>query len=464
MSATRAGDGAETIACGQDSGGGCKSERRIDLAALVCLIAWTTLAVLSHSYARVPITLFGAIMAVAWGATIAAWRQAAAVPRRALILRIWIGAIAFRLVGVAAVPIFEDDFYRFLWDGWVFATTGNPYGVAPADYFGRTDVPDAMLAVLDGINHPDVPTIYGPVAQWGFRLSHALAPGALWPWKLLLLAAELVTVRLMLLVAPAPGVVLFAWCPLLIQETAFNAHPEALGVVFLVAALVCLDRGRLTLAAAAFGLAAGVKPIGGLLAPLALLGMSRRTWLSLAATTLVLWAPFLTHGTAPWTGLATFARDWEFNSSVFGVVSALIGPNGARVACGLLMMIGYALLLVRATRRASAPHEPMGWRRDGLWVYGGLFVLSPVVNPWYLAWLLPFVAAAPSAVGIAALAAVSTAYLHGMNLGDEALGLYGHPVWLRPLEYGLPLLVAMAGVIGRIGRSLPGARDVTRCP
>ena len=59
-----------------------------------------------------------------------------------------------------------------------------------------------------------------------------------------------------------------------------------------------------------------------------------------------------------------------------------------------------------------------------------------MANPWYALWLWPFVAARISATGLCALAAVSLAYVTGLNLGDASLGNFGHPWWLRLVEFG----------------------------
>ena len=90
---------------------------------------------------------------------------------------------------------------------------------------------------------------------------------------------------------------------------------------------------------------------------------------------------------------------------------------------------------------------------------GALFLLSPVVNPWYVLWLLPFVVLRPSCWGIVAPAAVSLSYIHGHNLGDEKLLGYAHPVWVRPLEYGMIALALIADVTRRARRSRPAGRE-----
>ena len=440
--------------------GRCHARVAIDLAAVAALCAWVALAAASHRFARVPIALYLVVMSVAWTSTLTSLRLARDVSPSALVFRVWFWAVVFRVVGMVAQPVLEDDYFRYLWDGWVFSQTGNPYLTIPADHFLDPSVPDALLPVLSGINYPDVPTIYGPVAQWGFRLSHFVAPGQLWPWKLLLVGAELVTLRLLLRVVSPARAVLFAWCPLLIQETAFSAHPEALGVLAMVAATMWSQRGDHIGAAIGFALAAGVKPIGALLAPLALCRRPLTTWAAFGAATVAVWGPFLLDGTfGEWTGLVVFARQWEYNSSLFGVFAALTGQHIGRTLSLLLMAAGYVALM-QATRRQEPGRNGLLGLIRGDWAYGGLLLLSPVVNPWYLAWLVPFVVCHPSRVGIASMAAVSLSYLHGLNIGNVSLGLYAHPAWLRPLEYGIIAVAALSS----LGSVLPTRRWRRRVP
>ena len=111
-------------------------------------------------------------------------------------------------------------------------------------HFDDPALPDRFRVVLDNINHPDVKTIYGPGCEAAFLLSYWIAPGQLWPWKLLLFGADLLTLRLLTGALGARRALLYAWCPLLIQETAFNAHPDVLAIAAVVGALVAFQRQR----------------------------------------------------------------------------------------------------------------------------------------------------------------------------------------------------------------------------
>jgi alpha-1,6-mannosyltransferase len=52
---------------------------------------------------------------------------------------IWILIVgaAMRLLALPSTPILEDDFYRYLWDGAVTATSINPYRYAPGNVIHR---------------------------------------------------------------------------------------------------------------------------------------------------------------------------------------------------------------------------------------------------------------------------------------------------------------------------------------
>lgn len=347
-------------------------------------------------------------------------------------------AFAFRLIALFAEPVMEDDHHRFLWDGHRFAATGNPYAEAPQARFGDETIPAEFRAVLDRVNHPDVPTVYGPLTQWVFRLSHAIAPARLWPWKLILFGAEATIVALLWSGLSARGRLLLAWCPLAIFETGFNAHPDVLALALVVAAWRLGRETHPLAAGAAAGLAVAAKVFALLIVPFVLWRLGRRAWATAVAATLSLYAPFWLRGSAAdLAGLRAMAGEWEFNSSVFAVVAALGSREIAQVGCALVFGVVWLVVFIRWLRTGSFALPP------GERVYGGFLLLSATVNPWYCLWLWPFVAVRPSLTGGCALAAVSLSYVTGLNLGDASLGNFAHPAWLRPLEFGLVALAAI---------------------
>jgi hypothetical protein len=406
----------------------------LDGAGAIIAVAFALLAWLSHGGIFVWVWL--GLLTLAWTALLIGWRAAKDIPGSAISTRLWFWAIALHAIGFFGQPIFEDDYFRYLWDGRQFAVTGNPYGVPPAVFFADASVPDSFQSILNQINHPHVPTIYGPVCEYVFLIAHWIAPAQLWPIKIILIGAELIALGLLLRMAAPRNALLFAWCPLLIQETAFTAHPDILGVVCIVAALWMRQQQRWMAVAVLCALAVAARIHGMLLVPFLLWPLRTKPLLVFIATLALCYAPFWIQGSAAdIAGLRAFAGEWEFNSSIFALVKALGGWNAAKLICNAAFIVFFVWWFFRHRNSASL---------RGNAIYGVFFLLSAVVNPWYLLWLLPFVVMQPTLVGIAALVAVSLSYLHGANLGLENLGPYDHPKWLRPLEYGIVLAAALS--------------------
>ncbi|HEX2062417.1 MAG TPA: hypothetical protein VHK90_16885, partial [Thermoanaerobaculia bacterium] len=141
----------------------------------------------------------------------AAWIPLA---RRAAPLRVTlIIAIALRMLLLVPEPRLSGDVYRYLSDGRVLASGGNPYTYDPTD---------------PRINHPEIRSIYPPHAQLLFALVHEL-----WSWRLLILAVDLAVIVLL----RSRGLA-YATCPLVLFEGMWSGHIDAIaGALVLVALL-----------------------------------------------------------------------------------------------------------------------------------------------------------------------------------------------------------------------------------
>ncbi len=412
------------------------ARRLVDAVGLGCTLGYGVLAVLVRQPGGPELSVFFGL--VAWsgfpvfGLYLFCCRREQAFP----VGRLLFWAAAFRICGLLGGPFFEDDFYRYLWDGYRFATVGTPYGAAPAEFFVDPDIPANFHRVLDQINHPELPTIYGPTTQAVFLLGYWLRPGSIVALQTLLILVDFATIGLLLGLAPARQVMLYAWCPLVVKEVAFTAHPDGLGVCLVLAALALARSGHWGRAAACLGLAVGAKILALVVVPLVLLGASPRHWLLFVATLAAVYAPFVLAGATDLASLLVFAREWEFNSAVFGLLTTVLPGVEARLLLGLAyagFWGWYAVRYWRADRRGLP---------RGDWLYGLLLAFSPVINPWYLLWLLPFATLFPSVWAWTAATTVSVAYVTGLGLDDPGLQAYQQPAWARPLEFG-PVLLAL---------------------
>ncbi len=419
------------------------SKRYVDAVGLWCVLGYAALAFLARQPGEPDLRAFFLLAASTglpvFGLFFHFRKTGAPFP----VGRLLFWAVAFRLCGLIGGPFYEDDFYRYLWDGYRFAVAGTPYGAAPEAFFVDPAVPALFQGVLDGVNYPELPTIYAPVAQVVFLVAYWVKPASVAVLQAILIAVDLATVLLLLRLAPARNVLLYAWCPLVVKEIAFTAHPDGVGICLLLAAIVLARNRRWWIAATVLGLAVATKTFALVLAPLILVRARLRHWLLFVATAAAVYLPFVVLGGTDLLSLGVFARDWEFNSAVFGLLKTIVPPFEARLVLGLVFAAFWTVYVLRYARSGE-----QGIPR-GDWLFGFLLAVSPVINPWYLLWLLPFAVVFPSFWAWTASAAVLLSYITGLNLPDYTLQPYEQPGWARGLQFGLILLALAADVAVR---------------
>lgn len=401
----------------------------IDATGLCCSLGYIFLAYLARQTGEPELTTFYGI--VVWTAApvfslyLYLVRRDESIP----LSRLFFWAIVFRLCGLLGGPFYEDDFYRYLWDGYRFWEAGTPYGIAPEAFFLDQNVPVALQETLHQINHPDLTTIYGPTTQLLFLMGFLLKAGSVSALQGLLIAVDLAIVLLLTRLTTARNVMLYAWCPLVVKEIAFTAHPDALGVCFVLGAILLAMNERKGLAAVCLGLAVGAKLFAALLVPFVLSRSRPKHWCYFGITLGLLYAPFLLTGATDLDALIVFAREWEFNSSLHALLSLLVPANISKLLLGLGFGV-FAFCCLRAHHRGSNPIP------RGDWVFGALFIAAPVFNAWYMLWVLPFAAIYPSRWAWTASIALLLSYIIGLHLGEYGIQAYAQPLWVRVLEFG----------------------------
>lgn len=303
--------------------------------------------------------------------------------------------------------VWEDDFYRFLWDGWRLLESGTPYGIAPDDYWDDPTVPDAMLDVLAWVNYPYLPTIYGPVLQILFALISALFGSDEIGLRLLFAVGSLGLTAL-LMRRHSPGhAALFAWNPLVVVETTLHLHPDIFLALALFAALLAGKRHP-AVVGVFLGIAVGVKVVALALWP-TLLRLRPIALATAFATLAVLYGIFAIQGHG--VGLdstETFATQWYFNPLGFELLVHAIGPEWGRLAG--LAIAGVLVLWFHASSRDfdTVPIAP---------IFGAILLFAPAVNAWYLLWLLPFALDRRDIWPYVASTVLPLSYLTGRTLG-----------------------------------------------
>lgn len=339
-------------------------------------------------------------------------------------LLVWVIAIGLllRALMFLSIPVMEDDFYRYFWDGAVVAHGGNPYAFSPEQVSRDKNATESKIPLslrrladdpgspLARINHPQFRTIYPPVAQAAFALAYGMHPWSLNAWRLVLLGFDLVTLGLLLallreLKLPLLSLSVYWWNPLLVKEIFNSGHMDLVLLPFLLGALLLALRGKYPGAAAVLGLAVGVKVWPLLLAPAIfrpLLRQPKRLFTALSVFALVtgiLFYPMTATGLGSTSGFHAYSLSWENNDLFFNIVSSLAQrltsafnlhlshrDFPARVVAGLLLA---AIVFYTAQRRVAGPG---GLCEQCLIIIAALYLLGPTGFPWYYVWLLPFLA------------------------------------------------------------------------
>ena len=378
--------------------------------------------------------------------------------RRLLVLMIAVG-FALRVALIWSEPALEDDYHRYLWDGAVTAHGLSPYTHAPAAAARMPedsllfDLSQHAGSVHDRINHPGLRTIYPPVAQAAFALAYALKPWSLIGWRLVCLGGEIATLILLIALLKAAGraplwSAVYWWNPVVIKELINSAHMEAVLMPLLLGALLLAVRGRHLLGIGALTLAAGMKLWPLMLAPLLLAplrGAPARlvAGVAILAGGLALMAlPILLAGIDQSSGFVAYAERWRTNSALFpalergaelmasavglpwqraglvvrGCLALAVGALALWLARGLSSHVAMRLGAGVSASSCSSPepsprftslHGESGQGRSTLeaaaadlvmragLVTGALVLLSPAQFPWYLVWVVPFLAFRP---------------------------------------------------------------------
>ncbi len=357
----------------------------ISLVAAVALMLWT------QRFGVYPVVLWIVLMTAA--ALALAWCVMRAQGPTVMQVIGW--ALVLRIITMWSTPYFEDDYFRYLWDGYRTLMDGNPYPFAPSHFFpaDTAALPPKIAHALSALNNPDINTIYGPALQWLFAFAALIAPGELWPIRVMWLMIDMALVCALIKHVGTTRAMLYAMCPLVLHEIGVAMHPDGLIGALIFFAFVAVKNERVLLAAAFIGCAAAMKIHALLALPFLIIGLSGisfaiavRALAACAATYFFFWLLFLFADGAfeqAWRSFATFARDWQFNALGFAFIQALLGTATARIACAVLLLISWALLARWAWRQYQVTANVL------VMAFGALLFFSPVINPWYLLWLLP---------------------------------------------------------------------------
>ncbi len=332
------------------------------------------------------------------------------------------GCILRALVQFAPGAVLSDDIYRYVWEGRVQLAGHNPFLESPASLSEL----GASAPEWPRMNNRKITAAYPPVGQLFLRALVWICPNP----RTVRLAFALCDVLVMFLLAawlsrvgrPSALCLVHALCPLSIVEFCVEGHNDSLGIAILLGALCLWSIGRIRLAGAALGAAVSCKFLPILVLPW-LARRDRRVVLPCLGVFVLSYLPFwpgFDRVPQLLEGLRQYGTRWRSNESLFwflaeatriaqhwfadaGVTGWLVELHAQRVSkipLALVMVVFFAVIYRRVRNPAHA----------FVALLLVVFSFTPTLHPWYVGWIVPFLALVQAPAAFVLIATVSFSY------------------------------------------------------
>ncbi|NQY74203.1 MAG: hypothetical protein HRT90_05510 [Candidatus Margulisbacteria bacterium] len=206
---------------------------------------------------------------------------------------------------------------------------------------------------------------------------------------------------------------------------AFNGHAEIVGIFFLSVAIIVRNGGNIKLSTILLSCACGAKPIAFIFVPF-ILRLSWKNWLLFFVTLAVIYFPLLySVQYSEWHTLITFLRHWEYHSTGYLVLSLIFPGYISRCVGAILFLAFFGQLLYRHLKNKENVFK------NGHILLFVLLFLSPVANPWYFLWVIPFLPYCKNLGEGLILLMLPLTYIQTDNFLLSIPGQYLHPLWVN---------------------------------
>ncbi len=183
---------------------------------------------------------------------------------------IFLAGILLRFSLFLSIPIWSDDFARFLWDGELLRLNENHYSETPGQWMQNHPLETTELQknLFGYLNSPDYFSVYPPLNQAVFWLAAKSGQGTIWNGvlglRILIILGEIGVFFMFLKVfklfeIPINKLWLYWINPLIVIEITGNLHFEGLVLLLLLASIFHEGIKKSLLSGVFWGLSVGVK-------------------------------------------------------------------------------------------------------------------------------------------------------------------------------------------------------------
>ena len=317
--------------------------------------------------------------------------------------------ISFRLVLFFAYPWLSEDFYRFIWDGFVIGENINPYEYTPSDLinkkeiFGTKKILEELygnISNLSSLNYSPYP----PISQFLFFLSTSFKKDiyfSLISMRVLIIISDILNFfigcRILKILKFKQGKIFWYFLnPLVIIELSGNLHFEGFLVTFLGFGILLFLENKKLFSLLPFAFSVGTKLITIIVIPLIInqKKISENLKMMFLFFGLLFFIFFLPIGNNNFLNFFNTIKLWfsnfEFNGSIYYIIRYLgykIKGYNIVQSVGLItplitLIIMFYLIFVRKNKEIKIILE------DIFLLMSFFYLISMVVHPWYIITIL----------------------------------------------------------------------------
>ena len=343
-------------------------------------------------------------------------------------------SLLFRMIMWLSPPALSDDIYRYLWEGKLLVAGINPFTYAPSDP-SLEHLHD--LTIFLHINHKEYAAIYPPLNQFIFALSTLISP-TITTMNLTFILFDLFTMLMLMFILrdlrmDLKRIIIYAWNPLIIMEFAGSGHLDSAGIFFLMLALYLCTKKRTYSPTIFLSLSFLNKFLPLIFLPFILTRKKVLNLVIFLLTVATLYIPFSGAGKKIFLSLLIYSQQWVFNASLYEVFLWMVSsPLKARGISFVVLFLIVTGLFVWYKVKKGNEDEGLVYRVSFI-ALGSLLLLTPVLHPWYLCWMVPLLVIYPNRAWMFLTGSVFLSYW--VLKGYVETGVWKESVMVKTVEY-----------------------------